>query len=209
MVYNNLQRSVWMMDSVPATWNMREAVGPSLFKWFILHVHVYAIIHLDITMLHVQCCNSLITARFSTCLKDKLTWLLATLHLDHALDGFCLVTRSESPLLTSIRLSEMHLAISLYHISLLMAVQNVCFSPTVTVCLCSYIMKQRDSNAPNISSNREKYSERIVIVKYIWDLMRKLEIWRALSKCSMVSPVSSRCLKFKTNCVLLTLIDYR
>ena len=39
-----------------ATWNMIKAGGPSLFKWFIIHVRVFAIIHLDITLLDVQCC---------------------------------------------------------------------------------------------------------------------------------------------------------
>ena len=151
-------------------------------------------------------------ASFSThCLKDESACGLAACCIKYGLymgQVLALLQAVSPPFLTFTCLSKMHLAISLYHISLLEAFQHAQFSLTVTVCLCSYIMKQRDPNAPNISSNREKYSERIVIVKYIWDLMRKLEIWRAWSKCLMVSLVSSSCLTFKTNCFLLTPINY-
>ena len=151
-------------------------------------------------------------ARFSThCLIDESACGLAPCYIKYGLymgQVLALLQAVSPPFLTFTCLSKMHLAISLYHISLLEAFQYAQFSLTVTVCLCSYIMKQRDPNAPNISSNREKYSERIVIVKYMWDLMRKLEIWRALSKCSMVSLASSRCQTFKMSWVLLTLIDY-
>ena len=67
-----------LVSSIHSLRQVQQLSATKAFARNNLHVHVFAIIDLQSAMLDAQCSNSLKTACFSTCLKEK--WFGSLLH---------------------------------------------------------------------------------------------------------------------------------